>query len=195
MKTAKQLYFHIVCCLRIFFFLVIAFFCKCMFSHSNCKQSDGCVLLSCLFTANQPRNDTRRGPNQNPADPVKCGCETVLLRHTISVVRNRREGDSSHSISSSARGPVLGTNTPRRCWCRGYSDMYTSDAGSSLWRWHTGKSRSFQFVLVFLIGKIIATLCCDGDNLSPLPLRLLVLNTNPEQSETSLEVSTRHAWH
>lgn len=53
------------------------FVCNCLFSHSNCKQSDGCVLLRCLFTASKPRNDTRRGPNRNPEDPVKYSCESL----------------------------------------------------------------------------------------------------------------------
>lgn len=142
--------------------LLLLFFRSSVFSHSNSKQTTNkFVLLWCLFTANKPCNDIGRGPNRNPADPVSYGCETVFTPPYNKCVRSGREWDSSHSISST-RGPDLGTNTilpgpvvEEGTWtCSGSRWWFTVMA-----HW---KRCTFQFVLVFLIGKITGSRC-DGD--------------------------------
>lgn len=134
-----------------------------MFSHSNSKQTTNTfVLLWCLFTANKPCNDIGRGPNRNPADPLSYGCETVLLRHSISVW----EVDVTGTLLTVYHPILVDQSWEQTLFSQALLLKRVLEHVRGPWWWFTvmahWKRCTFQFVLVFLIGKIIGSRC-DGD--------------------------------
>lgn len=159
------------------------------FSHNVSKQSH--QLAKCLFTASKPCNEKGREPNPNPAHPASYGCEILSLHRTISVWEIAVNGTLLTVYHPILCGPILGTNiilpgpVVLECTC----------ACSGSWRWFVvmapWKRCTAQFVFGFPDWEdyraLVATATNVSPHISPLWLRLVVINTQGKQSETFLD--------
>lgn len=179
----------LVCCVHFLLPSVrtLIFVCDCLFSYSNCKQSDGCVLLRCLFTASKPHNDIQQGPNRNPEDPVKYSCGSLF---TPMYNKSMWERDVMGTLFSQYIILVepWEQHNHRRCWCSWKSDMSTSDT-PGLWWWHARYATHSEWLRVFMTGKIkgeplLWLRQMSHRTLSSRCLRLASLKTHLEQLET-----------